>query len=122
MQRRRKRPASKKSHRHYALYKETARGLVHARVKHLNAYYQVPIKKIFIKNSRSRWGSCSTLGNLNFNYRVVLLPPALVDYVIVHELCHLREFNHSPKFWELVAQTLPEHKILRKQLMKILLR
>jgi len=111
-----------RARKHYLQHKETARAIVRARVEHLNQYYQVPIKKIFIKNHRSRWGSCSTLGNLNFNYRLALLPQALVDYVIAHELCHLKEFNHSPKFWNLVAQTVPEHKVLRKQLMQIPLR
>ncbi len=108
--------------KNYLLHKEVARSIVHARVRHLNQHYQVPIRKIFIKDNRSRWGSCSERGNLNFNYRLALIPGQLVDYVIAHELCHLREFNHSPKFWELVAQTVPEHKTLRKQLMKIPLR
>ncbi len=107
---------------HYLTHKETARTLVHARIAHLNQYYQVPIRKVFIKNHRSRWGSCSSKGNLNFNYRVALLPQELVDYVVAHELCHLKEFNHSQKFWELVAQTVPAHKELRRQLLRIPLR
>lgn len=78
--------------------------------------------KIFIKNSRTRWGSCSSKGNLNFNYRLSLLPAHLAHYVIVHELCHLREFNHSQRFWDLVALTVPEYKACREELKKYSLR
>lgn len=108
--------------KHYLAHKEAARELIHARVLHLNQHYQVPIRKIFIKNTKSRWGSCSKLGNLNFHYRVAMLPLDLVDYVVVHELCHLKEFNHSKRFWALVAERVPEHKALRKQLMRVPLR
>ncbi|HVV38984.1 MAG TPA: M48 family metallopeptidase [Candidatus Paceibacterota bacterium] len=101
---------------HYLANKEAARALVHVRLVHYNRHYGYTLRKVFIKNLRSRWGSASSRGNLNFNYKVVLLPPALQDYVIVHELCHLGEFNHSPKFWALVAQTIPNYKKLRKAL------
>jgi hypothetical protein len=63
-----------------------------------------------------RWGSCSKKGNLNFNYKIALLPQRHSDYVIVHELCHLREFNHSKKFWDLVEQAVPNHRALRTEL------
>jgi predicted metal-dependent hydrolase len=76
----------------------------------------VTYKKVFIKNSRSRWGSCSERGNLNFNYRIALLPPELADYVVVHELCHLVHFNHSPAFWAEVSKLIPEWKSARKRL------
>ena len=108
----------RRNKKHYIKLKEDARALVHARLAHFNALYQHPLKKVFIKNHKSRWGSCSEKGNLNFNYKVVLLPPALADYIVVHELCHLREFNHSPRFWALVARTLPQHELLRQELRK----
>lgn len=97
-------------------YKEKARILVQHRLVHFNQYYGFPVGKVSIRNTKSRWGSCSKAGNLNFNYKVVLLPAHLADYVIVHELCHIGAFNHSPKFWDLVAKTLPNHKALRREL------
>ena len=106
----------RRSRPHYLKYKEAARALVRARLLALNAHYQAPVKKVFIKNLKSRWGSCSERGNLNFNYRILFLPLPVADYIIAHELCHLREFNHSPKFWALVAQTIPNYKDVRRAL------
>lgn len=103
----------------YQKYKEQARAMVHRKIASFNALYNFNVNKIAIRNQRSRWGSCSKKGNLNFNYRLMLIPEVLVDYVIVHELCHLGEFNHSKNFWNLVAQTIPNHAQLRKQLHKI---
>lgn len=120
--RRRRRRASAASARKFAFYKEEARALVHALIAEVNAHYGYPIKKIFIKNSRSRWGSCSQLGNLNFNYRIVLLSPHLARYVVAHELCHLAQLNHSAAFWALVAQTTPQYKEARRQLRRVALR
>jgi predicted metal-dependent hydrolase len=100
------------------VYKENARALVHARVQHFNTHYQVVVGRITIRNQKSRWGSCSARRNLNFNYKIVLLPKELQDYVIVHELCHLKEMNHSDRFWNLVAETIPTWETLRKQLKK----
>ena len=112
----RRRKVSLSSQKKYLEYRESARALAHERILSLNTHYKVAVNRIFIRNSRSRWGSCSTKGNLNFNYRLVFLPPALVDYVIVHELCHLREFNHSPRFWAHVSEIVPNHKALRREL------
>ena len=64
--------------------------------------------RIEIRDQRSRWGSCSTRGTLSFNWRLVLAPFEVLDYVVVHELCHLREPNHSPRFWALVAGRRPD--------------
>lgn len=100
----------------YKKYKEEARVLIHARLSYFNAYYGFTLRKVFIKSLKSRWGSCSERGNLNFNYLLVFLPSRVQDYLIVHELCHLKEFNHSPAFWALVAQTLPDYRALRTQL------
>jgi predicted metal-dependent hydrolase len=73
-------------------------------------------KRIAIKNQKTRWGSCSKSGNLNFNFKIALLPDRAAEYVVVHELCHLAQMNHSKKFWDLVAQTIPEHRKIRQQL------
>ncbi len=117
--RRHRRGASAKSKKQYALYKEEARALVHAKLADFNMHYGHTLNKIFIKNMRSRWGSCSSKGNLNFNYRIVFLRPELQDYLIVHELCHLGSFNHSPKFWALVAEQVPNYKKLRHEIRRI---
>lgn len=97
----------------YEKYKEEARMRVHARLAHFNGHYNLPLRKVFIKSLKSRWGSCSERGNLNFNYLLVFLPPPLQDYLIVHELCHLQEFNHSPRFWALVEETIPDYRARR---------
>lgn len=99
---------------HYELHKERARSIIHERIAYWKERLNVSPNRIAVKDQRSRWGSCSTKGNLNFNYRLALIPSELVDYVIVHELCHLREFNHSPNFWKLIEEMLPDY-LLRKQ-------
>ena len=111
-----RRPASPRSRAAYDTHKEAARALVHARLSAFNDLYGFTYGRVSIKNQKTMWGSCSKQGNLNFNYRLVLLPPELADYVIVHELCHLQELNHSRRFWDLVAQTLPQYPRLRMEL------
>jgi predicted metal-dependent hydrolase len=73
-------------------------------------------KRVLIRGQKRRWGSCSLDGTLRFNWRLVQLTPSLIDYVVVHELAHLRVPNHSPLFWESVAVALPDFKLRRKQL------
>ena len=106
----------RRNHKHYMSHKEEARAIVHARLVHFNAHYKHKVARVFIKNSKSRWGSCSSRGNLNFNYKLLFLPPEVLDYVVVHELCHLRHFNHGPEFWAAVEEVLPNHKDLRRLL------
>lgn len=96
--------------------KDEAYALAKNRIDHFNKMYRFRFDTINIKNQKTRWGSCSKRGNLNFNYRIVSLPPKLADYIIVHELCHLREFNHSRKFWNLVAKTFPDYLDIRNEL------
>lgn len=100
----------------YLRYKTEALVIIQARITYFNTMYNFSFNKVTIRNQTSRWGSCSLAKNLNFNYRLAFLPPTLQDYIIVHELCHLQELNHSPKFWALVNITLPEYKALRKTL------
>jgi predicted metal-dependent hydrolase len=109
----------RRNRRQYLAVKEDARRLVHERIAHFNQSYGFAVGKIFIKNHKSRWGSCSVKGNLNFNYKIALLPPELADYIVVHELCHLREFNHSPRFWRLVEEAIPDHPARRRALRRL---
>jgi predicted metal-dependent hydrolase len=114
MFKRRRKPSAR-----YLNYKEEAQEMILGRLEYYNAFYNFEYKRIAIKNHKSRWGSCSKKGNLNFNYRLVHLPQHLADYVVVHELCHLGEFNHSKRFWALVQKTVPDWRERRRELMKI---
>lgn len=111
-------PLNLLTRRDYLNQREATRQLVIARLKHFNSFYKLKYYKINIGNQKTRWGSCSRQGNLNFNFRLLHLTPPVRDYVIVHELCHLKEFNHSKKFWDLIAQQIPNFKELRKDLKK----
>ena len=66
--------------------------------------------RITVRDQKTRWGSCSQTGNLNFNFRLILAPLEVLDYVVVHELCHRRQMNHSTQFWQEVAQVLPDYR------------
>jgi predicted metal-dependent hydrolase len=100
----------------YKNVRDAAHRLVKERIAHYGPAYGVSVGRVFIRDQRTRWGSCSTKGNLNFNWRIVHLPPQAADYLIVHELCHLREFNHSERFWRLVARAVPDYVRIRKEL------
>ncbi len=100
-------------------YKKQTRLFVLDRLNYYNQYYNLEFRRVAIRNQKSRWGSCSSQKNLNFNYRLCLLPPDIAEYIIVHELCHLQEMNHSVKFWQLVEKTIPDYKFRQKRLKKI---
>lgn len=72
--------------------------------------------RITIRDQKTRWGSCSARGTLSFNWRLMLAPPAILDYVVVHELCHLTHMNHSAAFWQKVASVYPDYRTARKWL------
>lgn len=103
------------------LYKKKALEIVKERLLHFNLYYNYAYGKVTIKDTKGRWGSCSSKGNLNFNYKIALLPRELADYIVVHELCHLKEMNHGERFWALVEKQMPHHKQLRKELKEYVL-
>jgi hypothetical protein len=99
-----------------AAQRRQAREIIGARVAHWAAVLGVEYKKVFIKNQRSMWGSCSMRKNLNFNWRLAAAAPEALDYVVIHELCHLREMNHSKKFWAHVGAACPDYKQRRRWL------
>ncbi|MFK7935863.1 MAG: M48 family metallopeptidase, partial [Saprospiraceae bacterium] len=81
------------------------------RVLELNhLYFKQPIKSVNLKHNATNWGSCSNKSNLNFSTRLLFAPQDVIDYVIIHELAHLIELNHSPRFWKLVADAMPEYR------------
>jgi predicted metal-dependent hydrolase len=102
--------------KHFATHKERARKILRARME----YWRVKLDTDFtgprIGNQSTRWGSCSKTGTISLNYRLVFLPEELMDYVVVHELCHRLHFNHSKSFWCAVGSALPEYGVLRRTL------
>lgn len=107
--RRRRRRASTVT-KHYLEHKEAARELVLARLHHFNQHYNLSWNRVAIRNQRRCWGSCTSLKNLNFSYKIQFLPEHLRDYIIVHELCHLAHLHHGRVFWEHVAEQVPDYK------------
>lgn len=105
----------KSSRRKYLKYKNQALKLAKFKIEELNKSYNFKHSRISIRNQKSRWGSCSRKGNINLNYRILYLPEVFLNYLVVHEICHLKEFNHSKKFWNLVAQTIPDYRNIRRE-------
>ena len=97
-------------------YRDAAREYIPKRVEYYHTLTGGSYEKITIRDQKTRWGSCSNNGTLSFNYRLMLAPPRVLDYVVVHELCHLTHMNHSREFWDMVASILPEYKEYRKWL------
>ncbi|MFH0838148.1 MAG: SprT family zinc-dependent metalloprotease [Patescibacteria group bacterium] len=95
-------------------YKKKAEEVIHDRLQFFNEHYGLKYNRVTFRNQKTRWGSCSSAKNLNFNWRLIMAPIEIIDYVVVHELCHLKHMNHSADFWKLVAETIPNHKELRK--------
>ena len=95
---------------------EEALKVIPERVEYFAKVIGVTYGKITIRNQKTRWGSCSSKGNLNFNCLLMLAPPEVLDYVVVHELCHRRQMNHSKAFWLEVEKVLPDYKEARKWL------
>lgn len=94
-------------------YRQQAEKLIKLRVDELCPQLGVTYRRLAIRGARTRWASCSLKGNLNFNWRLMMVPEPVIDYVVIHELAHLKEMNHSRKFWMLVAEHCPcwrEHR------------
>lgn len=107
------------SQRHFLAHKNQAQQLVEGKVLPWSKKLRVIYHQVAVKRLKARWGSCSGNGNLSFNYKILFLPPDLQDYLIVHELCHLKEMNHSPKFWKWVASAMPHYADLKKMIRNI---
>lgn len=95
---------------------EEALKVIPERVEYFAKVIGVTYGKITVRNQKTRWGSCSSKGNLNFNCLLMLAPPEVLDYVVVHELCHRKQMNHSKAFWLEVEKVLPDYKEARKWL------
>lgn len=96
--------------------KRRASVVIPERVQYFAPLVGVDYGRITIRSQKTRWGSCSSSGNLNFNCLLLLAPPEVLDYVVVHELCHRKEMNHSPRFWAEVGRVLPDYKKRNKWL------
>jgi len=108
----------KATDKHYRGHREEARRRISERLEHFNLHYGMKWQGVRIGRQKSRWGSCSKRGVLSFSYSLIFLPAELLDYVVIHELCHLKEFNHSQNFWNLVAESAPGWKKHRALLRK----
>lgn len=95
---------------------QAAKVCIPRRAAYYAAQMGVSYGRITIREQKTRWGSCSSRGNLNFNWKLVLMPPEVLDYVVVHELAHRREMNHSERFWSIVGEVLPDYRERRKML------
>lgn len=91
-------------------YRQSAAVVLNERIEHFCSITGLKFKAIRLKEQKTRWGSCSREGNLNFNWKLVMAPLWVVDYVVLHEVCHLRHLDHSNDFWNLVAFYMPEYK------------
>jgi len=99
-----------------AWFRQQAKTQISREVRHLARELNVAVGRIFIRDQKTRWASCSSKGNLNFNWRLLMAPPEVLRYVIIHELTHREQMNHSRKFWALVAKRCPDYKNHQKWL------
>ena len=97
-------------------YKKVAKQILEERLAFLESRIKLKSSMLKIGDSKGRWGSCNSKGVICLNFRVIMLPPSIIDYVIVHELCHLVEMNHSKNFWKLVGTFLPDMENLKNQI------
>ncbi|MBI2462795.1 MAG: M48 family metallopeptidase [Candidatus Spechtbacteria bacterium] len=102
----------------YLKHKDSAFALVQQKAEYFAQQYACKYNRISIKDQKTCWGSCSQKANLNFNYKIIFLPENIQNYIVVHELCHLKQLNHSKIFWSLVAQTISNYKEIKKELRK----
>ena len=99
-----------------AWYKSYAHDVLKERLLYIEEKIRLKSKSFKISDTRGRWGSCNSSGEININFRVIMLPPNIIDYVLVHELSHLLEMNHSKNFWATVGKILPAYSDFRRQI------
>lgn len=97
-------------------FKKACKGIIVSKANFYADLMEVNYNRIVMKEQKTCWGSCSSKNNLNFNWKLLLMPPDIMNYVIIHELAHLIELNHSKAFWAIVEAFMPEYKIYRKWL------
>lgn len=98
------------------VYRRQAKARLEERAAYFASRMGVSYQRISVRAAKTRWGSCSAKGNLNFHWKLILMPPQVLDYVVVHELAHRKEMNHSPAFWAEVEKILPDYRERRKWL------
>ena len=101
---------------HYKKYKETSREIITKRVQYWAQMMGLSYNRLSIRHTTTRWGSCSSKRNLNFSYKLMFLESELMDYIIIHELAHLVEMNHSKRFWNIVGTYCEDYRELRAKL------
>ena len=97
-------------------YRDSARAILESRVAYFHQITGGAYTSVTVRDQKTRWGSCSSRGTLSFNYRLIFAPPGILDYVVVHELCHLTHMNHSKDFWNMVASVMPDYKVCKNWL------
>ena len=97
-------------------YRDKARARFESRVAYYHKITGGRYTSVTVRDQKTRWGSCSSRGTLSFNYRLIFAPPEILDYVVVHELCHLTHMNHSKDFWHMVGTVMPDYKIYKNWL------
>jgi len=103
----------------FAWYQQQALAVIRSRVADFAQRLKVSPKDISVRTYRNRWGTCKSSGDLIFNWKLVFGSPLVLDYVVIHELCHLKEFNHSPKFWRWVESVMPHYRDAQKELKQL---
>lgn len=99
-------------------YQNTFADRIKSRVKFLAKKYDLQPTKISVSDLKNRWGSCTKENKIQFHWKIMLAPISVIDYIIIHELCHIKEKNHSPKFWDLLARNMPDYEKYKEWLKK----
>jgi len=99
-----------------SFYKKLLKALINERIQYYQHHFELSPKNISIRNQKTRWGSCSSERNMSFNYRLLMAPLEVIDYIVVHEMCHMDHMNHSKSYWKRVSEVMPDYEIHEKWL------